>query len=227
MVFLRAACYPEGMDALGFSLTNQIALIIAPHAAQAQMLELAAQLAVQGGLRALDCGNRFNIYPVGRAIRRRTTRVDETLERIILSRAFTCYQVLALLEESPEESIPTLVLDLLATFYDEDVKLPESRRLLGRCLLHLQRLSRQAPVVVSACPPKAMVYAERIGLLETLRDAASVLWEANMEEEDLSPLPPAYGLLRDPLKGKGSKTNLLPPSLFSPFPRCAGEGTGE
>ena len=196
------------------------------------MLELAAQLAVQGGLRALDCGNRFNVYPVGRAIRRHTTRVNETLERISLSRAFTCYQVLALLEETPEETCPTLVLDLLATFYDEDVKLPESRRLLGRCLGPLRRLSRLAPVVVSACPPKAMVSAERIGLLEALRDSASVLWEANMEYDNLTPQPPslkgrgreAYSpsLLGEGVGGRGPSSNQ--PSLFSPSP--LGEGAG-
>jgi hypothetical protein len=50
-----------------------------------------------------------------------------------LSRAFTCYQMLALLAETPAGGPPTLVLDLLDTFYDESVPLHESRRLqIGR-----------------------------------------------------------------------------------------------
>jgi hypothetical protein len=147
------------------------------------MLDLAARLAVGGPLCVFDCGNLFNIYPVARAIRRRTSALNEALGRIHLARAFTCYQVLALFEESPAGSVPTLVLDFLAMFYDEDVKLPESQRLLRRCLEALHRLSQAAPVIVSARPPKPIVYAERIGLLEQLRSAAGAQWE----EESLNP----------------------------------------
>ncbi len=155
-------------------------MVLGPHAAQAQMLDLAARLAVSGPVRVLDCGNRFNVYPVARAIRSRTDGLQAALLRIRLARAFTCYQVLALLEEAPDESTPTLVLDLLATFYDEDVKLPETQRLLRRSLLQLRRLSRAAPLIVSAQPPKPIIYDERICLFESLQAAAKVLWEADM-----------------------------------------------
>jgi len=159
------------------SLSNQLALVIGPHAAQAQMLDLAARLAAAGPVRVLDCGNQFNVYPVARAVRRQTAGLSEALGRIRLARAFTCYQVLALLEETPAESTPTLVFDLLATFYDEDVKLPESQRLLRICLSGLRRLAQAAPVIVAARPPKPVVYAERVILLESLRAAASTVWE--------------------------------------------------
>lgn len=174
------------MDVPDIPYSGQLALVIGPHAVQVQMLDLAARLAVSGPLRVFDCGNRFNVYPVARAIRSRTAGLREALERIHLARAFTCYQVLALLEEAPGEGVTTLVLDLLSTFYDGDVKLPEVQRLLRRSLLQLGRLSRAAPLIVSAQPPKPIVYAERIGLLESLREAAQVLWEA-----DATPLPPA------------------------------------
>jgi len=58
------------------------------------------------------------------------------MANIRLSRAFTCYQVLAMLEAvaaaPPHE--PLIVLDLLATFLDEDVELKDSQRLLTRSL---------------------------------------------------------------------------------------------
>ncbi len=155
-------------------------MVLGPHAAQAQMLDLAARLAVGGPVRVLDCGNRFNVYPVARAIRSRTPGLQAALQRIRLARAFTCYQVLALLEEAPDENTPTLVLDLLATFYDEDVKLPETRRLLRRSLVQLRRLSRAAPLIVSAQPPKPVIYDERICLFESLQAATRVLWEADL-----------------------------------------------
>lgn len=184
IVICRLVHYPESMNLPGFPLSGSLALLIGPNAAQARMLDLAARLAVGGPLRVFDCGNRFNVYPVARAIRSRTADLSQALGRIRLARAFTCYQVMALLEEAADEAVSTLVLDLLATFYDEDVRLPESQRLLRRCLVQLRRLGQAAPVIISARPPKPIVYAERIGLLEALRTAAGTVWEENIKLAD-------------------------------------------
>jgi hypothetical protein len=81
------------------------------------MVETAARLALNGPVRVLDGGNRFNVYPVAQAVRRLTPRLEETLSHMSLSRAFTCYQMLTLLEETPADPVPTLVLDLLSTFW--------------------------------------------------------------------------------------------------------------
>ncbi len=186
------------MDVPGFPFSGQPALVLGPHAAQTLMLDLAARLAVGGPVRVLDCGNRFNVYPVARAIRSRTDGLQAALQRIHLARAFTCYQVLALLEEAPDEVTPTLVLDFLATFYDEDVKLPETQRLLRRCLLQLRRLSQAAPLIVSAQPPKPVVYDERIGLFESLQAAARVLWEADLALPPASATQPDLWSLEEP-----------------------------
>lgn len=150
--------------------------LIAPHAAQLQMLELAARLAVLGSIRVLDGGNQFNPLPVARTIRSLTLELEPALAGIRISRAFTCYQVLALLEQEPAQARPVLVLDLLATFYDESVPLPEAGRLLRACLVHLRRLSAGAPVVVSARPPKP-VCAERQVLLDELRRSTPLISE--------------------------------------------------
>ncbi len=211
MVFWRAGGYPGSMDAPGFPISGQLALVLGPHAAQAQMLDLAARLAVGGPVRVLDCGNRFNVYPVARAIRSRTDGLQAALQRIRLARAFTCYQVLALLEEAPDEGVPTLVIDLLATFYDEDVKLPETQRLLRRCLQQLRRLSQAAPLIVSAQPPKPIIYEERIGLFEAVRAAAKVLWEADLalpasgaiQRDFWAPEKPASESSPSPMLGEG------------------------
>jgi hypothetical protein len=100
-------------------LSNQIILVMGEHAASNWMWELSAWLALQGNLRVLDAGNRFNAYPVAQAIRRQQQNPRVVLERIRLSRAFTCYQVDVLLEEWQPLPYPTLVFDLLSTFYDE------------------------------------------------------------------------------------------------------------
>jgi hypothetical protein len=101
-----------------------------------------------------------------------------------LARAFTCYQMVALLNQTPAQPLPTLVLDLLATFYDESVPGVESRRLLQACILQLQRLNAQAPVAISV---RSGSPGNRPELLDALQSAASQVWAL----EPYSPEPPA------------------------------------
>jgi hypothetical protein len=170
-------------------LPNQLLLVMGEHAASTWMLELAAWLAIQGQARVLDGGNRFNAYPVAHAVRRQNQDPRAALNRIQLSRAFTCYQVDALLTEWQPVSYPTLVFDLLATFYDESVNLPESQRLLLRVLWQLEQLSKLGPVVVSTRMP-ATICAERMVLYEMLKArAGSMRLEMEVQPQDLAPVP--------------------------------------
>jgi len=158
-------------------LPGDLLLVLAPHAGGAIMWELVTRLACQGAVRLLDGGNRFDVYKcnlaVGQALGGRTGDLPAVLERIRLSRAFTCYQVVALLKSTPAEPVPTLVLDLLSTFYDENVSTEESLRLLQECVVHLRRLSRLAPVAVSIRPGPP---ESRPDLLNTMLEAASQVW---------------------------------------------------
>lgn len=140
------------------------------------MLELAAHLAQRGPLWVVDGGNRFNAYILARKLRRlRRTGLSQALGRIRVRRAFTCYQVTALLEQSPSRAEPTLVIDFLHTFYDQSVPLGERHRLLDVCLEHLQRLSQRAAVVASLRPPRPP-QTDPSGLLEAVRLAADLVW---------------------------------------------------
>lgn len=132
--------------------TGELGLVIGPGAERLQMLELSAVLALRGTVRVLDGGNSYNALYVARYIRRHTVQLTETLNRISVARAFTCYQMMTLLQETPISPTPTLVLDLLATFGDESIDLRESVRLLRLAVVQLQRLCRLAPVVVSIRP---------------------------------------------------------------------------
>lgn len=173
------------METLPAALHNELYLVVGPHSAQLQMLELAARLAEHASLRVLDGGNRFNVYLVAHAIRLRTPQLRPALERIQVARAFTCHQVLALLANTP--ALPgqaTLVLDLLSTFYDESVRLTEAQRLLSWALEHLRRLVTAGPVVVSARPPLA-AQCDRLPLLGCLQAAASqtVFWPEEQPQD--------------------------------------------
>lgn len=133
--------------------------------------QLIARLSLTAPVRVLEGGNAFAAFYLARLIRRQTTQLNEALARITLARAFTCYQVLALLAETVANDLPCFILNLLTTFYDESVTQPESERLLKLAIEHLLRLRERAPVVVSvSLPPKK--YAARSGLIRILESVA-------------------------------------------------------
>ena len=171
------------MKALPETFPGRFLLLIAPHAASEGMLELAAHLAQRGPLWVMDCGNRFNAYILTRKLHRlQRGDLKQALERVYVSRAFTCYQVTALLEQTPARTDPTLLIDLLDTFYDQSVPLGERRRLLEICLEHLQRLSQQAAVVASLRPPPPS-QTDPSGLLDAVRAAADLVWYPEIPAE--------------------------------------------
>ncbi len=144
------------------------------------MLALFTLLAVQGSTpRLFDGGNRFDGYFVARLARRLTPRPHAVLDDMHLSRAFTCFQLVELIETAPERPSPLLVLDLLNTFYDESVPLRDCQRLLGRVIGRLQQLARSAPVIVGAREPKALI-KERWTLLEQLQAGVDATWRLRL-----------------------------------------------
>lgn len=160
---------------------QKIALLVGPHAERQAMLELTAALALRGPVRVLDGGNRFDPFFVSRAIRRRTAHLDEALARIWVARAFTCYQVITLLQETPSTPAPYLVFDLLATFYDEAVTYAESYRLLRLAVKELYRFRQHAPVIIGVRPPPD---GQRTGLVRFLQKAADF---ALFQEPEIMP----------------------------------------
>lgn len=140
------------------------------------MLALVARMALDGPLLALDAANEFDAYRVARLIRKQTRQVEQTLSQVRVARAFTCYQVVTLFEQLPVTPIPHIIFDLPATFYDESVTLGESRRLLRVVLEHVERLRREAAILISVRPMRS---GRRAELLQAVVDVADHLfvWE--------------------------------------------------
>ena len=151
---------------------RKIALLIGERAERETLLDFTAVLALRGPVCILDAGNRFDPYRVARAIRRQTVQLDQALGRIYVARAFTCYQVITLLQNTPASPMPHLLFDLLATFSDQAVSYAESTRLLQIVVGELLRLRRHAPVIVSAKPVPA---EGRTGLLRMLKSTADLV----------------------------------------------------
>jgi hypothetical protein len=158
-------------------------LLIAPFSLQREAsLQFIAELAQSGPVRVLDGGNRFDLLSLNRELRRREAPLYAALERVQVARAFTCYQMAALLEGRAQGGVPTLVLNLLATFLDENASLGERLRLLDICLFSLRKKASRAPVLVVLHPqPSEEPFLIRV------RDISDRVWV-------FEPQPPAAQL---------------------------------
>lgn len=162
------------MDRLPQLSVGGLVLITAPPKISREMMTaFTAQLALQGPVRVLDGGNQFAAYPLARLVRRYTAEITTILGRVQVARAFTCYQMLALLAQTADLPESTLILDLLSTFLDENVPLIERRYLLRQAVDHLLRLRNHAPVAISSPLLGPDQPADMLGMLI---DAADHIW---------------------------------------------------
>ena len=175
------------MDALILPNANKFYVVVGRHAAAERLIELAAQLALRGPLLVLDCGNRANPQTLAHSLRRYTNDPVGALQRVESARAFTCYQVVTLLEQTALRPLhkPVLIFDLLTTFYDESVSYREGRRLLEYAIGQIQAIHRHVPVVASAAPPPNE-FPQRQTFLNHLCSQAEEVWQ---EQAAPSPEP--------------------------------------
>lgn len=192
--FPMAAANPLMLDRL---LQPRLMLFWGAHTPTRTLLTALTALAAKNHpLRVFDGGNRFDGYFVARLARRFSHRSNgngkranhggaidphAVLSRIRLSRAFTCFQLAELIENTPPGADPLFVLDLLATFYDESVPLRDTERLLLTTISHLKRLAAFGPVIVGAREPRSLV-KDRWLLLDHLQLAADSAWLMRLPE---------------------------------------------
>ncbi len=175
MARVNPQAYPGGMDASLVLSQNRFYLVNGPRVILPALYELAARLASRGALKVIDGGNTFNTYPVAAALRRLGGSPYPALRRVMSARAFTCYQMHALVcaPEPPEQ--PVLALDFLATFADEAVPVGERMRLFGDCVEGLRRMASRQPVLVWAAQHSGLgdLWTP---LLSRLEAAADIHW---------------------------------------------------
>jgi len=155
---------------------GKISLVVAPRTVIHSLMSMLAALALRGRVIVIDGGNCFDAYGLARALRRHTHKIQPALKAVQLSRAFTCYQMVAMLAELPVDGTPVIVLDLLSTFLDENVNFSKRQRLLESSLNLLRRISEGAPVAVWARAHPA-AESEYQQLLTPLLETAHDIWE--------------------------------------------------
>jgi hypothetical protein len=146
---------------------NGWTLWIVPRPLRHRLLIAAAQVAYSRPLSVLDCGRQYDATVVARAARGRA----EIIDHIQVQRAFTCYEVGRLIQTHALSPVPVLILDLLATFQDENVPFRSRQYLLEGSILALQELNRGAGLAVSVHPLADS--PEACWMLDCLRSAAS------------------------------------------------------
>jgi hypothetical protein len=103
---------------------------------------------------AVDGGNRFDPYEIGKAARALEGDGKEALSRIRVSRAFTCHQMEALLSRRLPEALSrfdaqlALIMGLPETFSDADVPYAEACRVFRNCLSALRRVALSGTRIV-------------------------------------------------------------------------------
>lgn len=115
---------------------------------------------------AVDGGNRFDPYEIGKAAKALGGDGKEALSRIRISRAFTCHQMEALLSLRLPGALArfdaqlALIMGLPETFSDADVSYAEACRVFRNCLSALRRvaLSGTRVILVGRGEPPAKNY---------------------------------------------------------------------
>ena len=126
----------------------------------------------------LDGANSFNAYVVARLARRWGYAPEPILERIKLSRAFTCYEMKELVTRrlanalGPSQGTAIFCLGLLETFYDEDVKVADAVRMVKKISVTFTALARRGYTILITAREPRTEQSDRLVLLDLLKATA-------------------------------------------------------
>lgn len=101
----------------------------------------------------IDGGNTVDPYAISSMCKRLRLDKRDILSRVSISRAFTAYQLVTLidekLEKEVERSVPSTVIvsSITDMFLDKDMKWMESHQLLRRCLEDISKVTKEHETV--------------------------------------------------------------------------------
>ena len=136
----------------------------------------------------VDGTNRFDVYYLAEFARRQRPDPGRILEHIFVSRAFTCYQMEAVITErlpaflKKKQSPIAIIFGLLDTFYDEQAPLFEVQASLQRIIAALRQLKQDNIAVLLASLDVRLASPERNGLFPKLRAAMDQVYTVEESE---------------------------------------------
>ena len=139
-------------------------------------LAIASQaLACNMPIAVVDGCNRFDPHSIAQFARRRKIDPDSLLNRIFVSRGFTCYQMEAAITSRLSPMLQRIdahvafIFGLLDTFYDEQAPLREVRQMLDRIVTVLHSMKSQGTSILLTSQEWNVRPEERNQLFATLK----------------------------------------------------------
>jgi hypothetical protein len=143
----------------------------------------------------LDGANRFDPYVVSSLARTVSISPETLLKKIRIARAFTCYQMAALMGEklasllnkekalSPRSKVWVVLLGPVATFLDEDVPENEVRPLFERALKRVEGMAVEGvPFLIFQSPVDS--HSKRSYLLRRLFKFTDLVWKIEFDDQE-------------------------------------------
>ena len=140
-------------------------------------IQYAAQAAGENQTVVYLCGdNRFDVYAIARHARLQGLNAAAVLQRILIARAFTAYQLAELLARLEPNHItgPVIVSGLCAACFDKDLSHTEAARLFYRTLWRVIALA-QAGLALLLLESTAAPSSRRAHFLLDLERASNVV----------------------------------------------------
>jgi hypothetical protein len=184
---------PVSSDSLYRSFTSskgKVYLLYGQSPIYKMSLMMAANI-VSGGSKVtvVDGCNRFNVHFLARYARRHKIDTHDFLQKIYISRGFTCYQIEATMNNRLPiflkhiDSRTALIFGLLDTFYDEQVKFDEAEQILKRVLSTLAIMKDQGINILLACTEWNVIPKERNRLFASLKANSDRVFHLILNEE--------------------------------------------
>ncbi len=158
---------------------------------------MAGWMASQGiDVIVLDGANRFNPYMVSSFAKKSLISPENLLKRIRIARAFTCYQMVTLIEERlislirRERGLTRLqktwviLLGPATPFLDEDVPEREIRPLFERSLKRVEGMAVEG-IPFFLFQPSIPSDAKRASLTRRLFHFSNLVWKVSLEDQGL------------------------------------------
>lgn len=121
----------------------------------------------------IDGGNTFNPYEISTIAQEFGLDPKSTLQRVFVSRAFTAYQLSAIVLETLEEAIKQykskliLISDVTSLFLDQDVPTDEAFEIFNKMISHLSNIALRRTMIIATMRPNSE-HSKRQTILESI-----------------------------------------------------------
>ena len=137
----------------------------------------------------IDGCNRFDVHFLVRLAQQQHRNPEQFLNRIFISRGFTCFQMESAVSEKlplflqKNQSKTALIFGLLDTFYDEQAQTQQVEQMLSRVLAVFHRLTKDGISLLLTSMDWNVIPPERNRLFKRVKGFADRVFYLTLNEE--------------------------------------------